>query len=169
MTKTSTETMTSSMKLIQRGVPDGSSPPALQASSKHGLNIASNIQNVSNHGLGAASASKTLISEKPFSCGAKRQFFILDSTCLSKYTYDRMISRPLSGINSLDLEQMVEKEGFSEFDTDKLEATLKLWGVMPIAKDKGVGVFHQVRKDPCHKNRIHCGQNRRSARIRAPI
>lgn len=60
------------------------------------------------------------------------ELFILDAGCLDKYKrFDEMESRPLSGITCVDLEHLVKKEEISELDTEKLEETLKLWGILP--------------------------------------
>ena len=60
------------------------------------------------------------------------ELFILDAECLGKYKrFDEMASRPLSSITRVDLEHLVEKEEISELDTEKLEETLKLWGILP--------------------------------------
>jgi len=79
--------------------------------------------------------------------------FVLDAECLNKYKqFDEMASRPLSGVTLIDLEQLVEKEEISELDTEKLEETLKLWGVMPISSDEGCVYF--IRSEKTHAIKI---------------
>jgi uncharacterized protein YozE (UPF0346 family) len=81
------------------------------------------------------------------------ELFVLDAMCLSKYEgFDEMASRPLSGITHVDLEQLVEKEEISELDTERLEETLKLWGVMPIANNEGCVYF--IRSEKTHAIKI---------------
>lgn len=81
------------------------------------------------------------------------ELFVLDAVCLSKYNrFDKMSSRPLSGVTRVDLEQLVEKDGISELDTEKLEETLKLWRVMPIASDEGCVYF--IRSEKTHAIKI---------------
>lgn len=59
------------------------------------------------------------------------ELFILDAECLGKYKrFDEMASRPLSGVTHVDLIHLVEKEEISELDTERLEESLKLWGVL---------------------------------------
>jgi hypothetical protein len=55
--------------------------------------------------------------------------------------FDEMVSRPLSGITHVDLEELVKKDEASEPDTEKLKETLKLWGIMPITSDEGCIYF----------------------------
>lgn len=81
------------------------------------------------------------------------ELFVLDAKCLSKYEeFDEMVSRPLSDITRLDLEQLVENEDISELDTEKLELSLKLWGVMPISSDEGCVYF--IRSEKTHAIKI---------------
>lgn len=81
------------------------------------------------------------------------ELFVLDAACLSKYKqFDQMVSRPLSGATHIDLEQLVEKDGISELDAEKLVETLKLWGVMPIASDEGCVYF--IRSEKTHAIKI---------------
>lgn len=80
------------------------------------------------------------------------ELFVLDSACLSKYkSFDEMESRPLLGITSVDLEALVEKDGISELDIEKLEETLKLWGIMPIAIE---GSVYFIRSEKTHAIKI---------------
>lgn len=81
------------------------------------------------------------------------ELFVLDAECLSKYKrFDEMASRPLLGVTRVDLEQMVVKEEISELDTEKLEETLKLWGVMPMSSDDGCVYF--IRSEKTHAIKI---------------
>lgn len=81
------------------------------------------------------------------------ELFILDAECLSKYNrFDQMVSRPLSGVTNFDLEQLVEKNGISEIDTEELKETLKLWGVMPITSEEGCVYF--IRSEKTHAIKI---------------
>jgi len=63
-----------------------------------------------------------------------------------------MVSRPLSGITHVDLEQLIEKDGVCEFCAENLEETLKLWGVMAVASDEGCVYF--IRSEKTHAIKI---------------
>jgi uncharacterized protein YozE (UPF0346 family) len=65
-------------------------------------------------------------------CSESGELFVLDADCLRKYKqFDEMASRPLLDVTRVDLEQLVEKEEFNEWDTERLVETLKLWGALP--------------------------------------
>lgn len=81
------------------------------------------------------------------------EVFILDAACLEKYKeFDEMESQPLAGITRADLENLVEKAEISEFDVERLEESLKLWGIMPIISDEGCVYF--VRSEKTHAIKI---------------
>ncbi|RPI71428.1 MAG: helicase, partial [Geobacteraceae bacterium] len=62
-----------------------------------------------------------------------QEIYILDGKCLDKYQhFDELTSRQLSTITHSDLEDLVEKEGLSEYDVERLTETLTLWGALPI-------------------------------------
>jgi len=65
-------------------------------------------------------------------CPALQELFVVDAKCLSGYMLDEMVSRPLSGITHVELEDLVEKDDVSEYEFDGLVESLKLWGVMPV-------------------------------------
>ena len=80
------------------------------------------------------------------------ELFVLDAACLSKYMrFDEMVSRPLSGITHVDLEELVEKEEVSELDTEDLLESLKLWGVIPVAIE---GCVYFIRSEKTHAIKI---------------
>ncbi|MBI1920183.1 MAG: GIY-YIG nuclease family protein [Geobacter sp.] len=81
------------------------------------------------------------------------ELFVLDADCLNKYKrFDNFESRPLSGIARIDLEQLIEKYDFCELDTERLEETLKIWGILPIASDNGYVYF--IRSEKTHAIKI---------------
>lgn len=94
------------------------------------------------------------------------ELFVLDAACLSKYKgFDQMVSRPLSGVTHVELEQLVEKDGICEFDTEKLAQTLKLWGVMSIASEEGCVYF--IRSEKTHAIKIGFTAGQVEDRLRA--
>lgn len=81
------------------------------------------------------------------------EVFVLDSACLAKYKgFDEMESLPLSGITRADLEKICEQADISEFDIERLEESLKIWGIMPIISDEGCVYF--VRSEKTHAIKI---------------
>ncbi len=81
------------------------------------------------------------------------EVFILDATCLEKYRkFDEIESLSLSGITPVDLENLAERAGISEFDVERLNESLKLWGIIPITSDEGFVYF--VRSEKTHAIKI---------------
>lgn len=81
------------------------------------------------------------------------EVFILDATCLEKYReFDEIESLPLSSITPVDLEELAEKADISEFDIERLNESLKLWGIIPIASAEGHVYF--VRSEKTHAIKI---------------
>ncbi len=69
------------------------------------------------------------------------ELYILDQSCLARYQkFDRLASRPLEGITSVDLEELVEKEEMSELAVEKMKETLSLWAILP-GEDQGLVYF----------------------------
>lgn len=94
------------------------------------------------------------------------ELFVLDAVCLEKYNqFDQMVSRLLSDVTSADLELLVEKHGISELDTEKLEETLKVWGIMPIASVEGSVYF--IRSEKTHEIKIGFTAGKIEDRLRA--
>ncbi|MHB1015505.1 MAG: YozE family protein [Desulfurivibrionaceae bacterium] len=80
------------------------------------------------------------------------ELFVLDAACLSEYKeFDQMVSRPLSGVTYVDLEELVEKDEVSELDAEGLVEILKLWGIMPIAIE---GCVYFIRSEKTHAIKI---------------
>lgn len=80
------------------------------------------------------------------------ELFILDAVCLSKYMrFDEMVSRPLSGITHIDLEDLAEKVEANELYTENLLENLKLWGVMPIVIE---GCVYFIKSEKTHAIKI---------------
>lgn len=94
------------------------------------------------------------------------ELFVLDVVCLEKFKkFDQMVSRPLSGIGSAELELLVETEGISELDIENLEEMLKLWGIMPIVSVEGSVYF--IRSEKTHEIKIGFTAGRIEDRLRA--
>lgn len=94
------------------------------------------------------------------------ELFVLDAVCLNKYKgFDQMVSRPLSGVTHVGLEQLAGKEGISELEIEVLEQALKLWGVMPIVSDEGCVYF--VRSEKTHAIKIGFTAGQVEDRLRA--
>jgi uncharacterized protein YozE (UPF0346 family) len=80
------------------------------------------------------------------------ELYILDAACLNKYMqFDEMLSRPLSGITYVDLDELIEKDEVSESETKDLVETLKLWGIMPIVIE---GCVYFIRSEKTHAIKI---------------
>lgn len=59
------------------------------------------------------------------------ELHVLDAQCLARYnSFDTMASRPLAGITAAELERLVEENELSELDRQRLEETLRLWGIL---------------------------------------
>ncbi len=81
------------------------------------------------------------------------EIFVLDATCLEKYQkFDKMESLPLSGITPVDFEKLSANDDISEFDIERLDESLKLWGIMPIASNEGYVYF--MRSEKTHAIKI---------------
>lgn len=81
-----------------------------------------------------------------------RELFILDIACLNKYKrFDKMISRCLSGVTHVDLEELVEKDAVSELDIEDMVETLRLWGILPIVIE---GCVYFLRSEKTHAIKI---------------
>ena len=81
-----------------------------------------------------------------------REVFILDSSCLSKYMrFDDLLSRPLSNITHVDIEELVEKGEMSKLDYRDLLERLKLWGIMPVTIK---GWVYFIRSEKTHEIKI---------------
>jgi len=80
------------------------------------------------------------------------ELYILDVTCLNKYKrFDKIMSRHLSGVTHVDLEELVEKYGVSELDTEDMIETFKLWGIMPIVIE---GCVYFIMSEKTHAIKI---------------
>jgi len=80
------------------------------------------------------------------------EVFVLDTACLRKYIEsEEMVSRPLSGVTDVDLEDLVEKGKVSELDAEDLIERLKLWGVVPVANE---GFVYFIRSGKTHAIKI---------------
>lgn len=79
--------------------------------------------------------------------------YLLDHKCLAGYrSFSKMQSRPLEGITTCDLEQMVQKGELSAYDVEKIEENLRLWGVLPVVAEKGWVYF--LRSERTHAIKI---------------
>jgi len=85
-------------------------------------------------------------------CSASQELFVVDAACLRGYMqFDEMVSRPLSGITHVDLEEFAEKDEVSEREIDGLVESLKLWGVMPVTIE---GCVYFIRSEKNHEIKI---------------
>jgi uncharacterized protein YozE (UPF0346 family) len=80
------------------------------------------------------------------------ELFVLDALCLSnRKQFDEIVSRPLSGISVVDLEELVEKREVYKLDADDLVERLKLWSVIPIVIE---GCVYFIRSEKTHAIKI---------------
>ncbi|MFZ2631040.1 MAG: YozE family protein [Desulfosalsimonadaceae bacterium] len=80
------------------------------------------------------------------------ELFILDAACLSKYMrFDEMVSRPLSGLTQVDMEELIENDEVCESDIADLAENMKLWGIIPVSAE---GCVYFIRSEKTHAIKI---------------
>lgn len=94
------------------------------------------------------------------------ELHVLDAQCLIKYNgFGTMMSRPLAGITAADLERLVEEEELSELDMQRWQATLRLWGILPVGNVDGWVYF--IRSEHTHAIKIGFTAGKVEVRLKA--